>query len=231
MRHHKTLSILASLTLVGCASTYPTRTFDAPTDRVPLDRMFVQSRFIVMPMTKDNLGVLVSNCIPKRSNAISINKAEEHISASNNNLIVFGHAGSSKKFLITRQQGICLSESVSGFPILAGEALIGTANPEGIPPSITDDWYVQITSKLASQGRAKVAFILRNGNANIANYWFTESVPKIEIIYSNNFKRKGEWETETFDLKFATSEMQHFSVTEYSNQRKKTNPISHRANY
>jgi hypothetical protein len=210
----------------GCA-TPPPKYFPPPSDYVPLDQIQIASRFDTVEVTPDTLGTEVVKCVPQMNpDSQGIKKVLQGFPSANIN--AFGHASSSRIFILHRTTGTCMQRSAAKFPIFAAEAFVGTVSPSGVPPDVVDGWYKQIAMQIARKGTAKVAFVFNNGNAFVANYW-VEATADFSLYYSSAFRKAGTWETENFDARFSDSTLSSISETKTSGKAEKTYPFSHRS--
>jgi len=186
--------------------------FAPPSDYVPLDRIKIKSRFDTVSLTKENLAAEQKKCIPYiESNTESMNAAVREF-PRDNTIVAVGHKNSSKRFVYRGSTGLCLEFSANRYPIFAAETLVGTANPKGIPPNVTDDWYMKIAAKIAIDGRAKVTYVTDKGTAFIVSYW-SEQAGGVALHYRTEFKKAGEWEDTEVDYRFSHPALNALSET------------------
>lgn len=193
--------------------------FAPPADYVPLDQIRIKPRFDTVLLTKENLAAEHEKCIPFiRANSESMDAAVKAFPRSNTTSAV-SHASSSKKFIYRGSTGLCIEFSTNRYPIFAAETFIGTANPTGVPPDVTDDWYMKIAMKIAVNGRAKVVYAMDNGNAILASYW-SDKPGDFALQYWSEFKKVGEWENTEVDYKFSHPALRGFSETKRGDAKK-----------
>jgi hypothetical protein len=178
---------------------------------VPLDQIRIKPKFDTVSLTKENLAAEHKKCVPfLETNTDRMNAAVREF-PRNNGIVSVGHVSSSKKFIYRGSTGLCLEYSTNRFPIFAAETFIGTANPTGVPPDVTDDWYMKIAQKIAIKGRAKVAYVMDKGTAFLVSYWSDQSGSVLN--YWTDFKKVGEWENVMVDYKFSNPALRGFSET------------------
>ena len=188
------------------------KTFPPPSDYVPLDQIKIKPKFESIWLTKENLAAEHKKCVPFiQENTESMNTAVREF-PRNNATIAVGHSSSSKQFIYRGSTGLCLEFSANRYPIYAAETFIGTANPTGVPPDVTDDWYMKIALKIATGGRAKVAYVTDKGTAFLVSYW-SDQTGGFALNYWSEFKKAGEWENSEVDYKFTNPALQGFSET------------------
>lgn len=195
------------------------KSFAPPSDYVPLDQIRIKPRFESISLTKENLAAERSKCVPfSQANTESMDAAIRGF-PRNNAIVAFGHASSSKKFIFRGSTGLCLEFSANRYPIYAAEAFIGTANPTGVPPDVTDDWYMKIAMKIATNGRAKVVYVTDKGTAFLVSYW-CDQTGGFALEYWSEFKKAGEWENTEVDYTFSHPALRGFSETKRGDSKK-----------
>lgn len=207
--------------LCGCSAHQQHKQYTPPSDAVPLDQIKIKSKFDSILLTKDNLAIERSKCVPftfVQSDTRRMDDAVRDFPRKNVTIAV-GHESSSKKFIYRGTTGLCLEFSSNGYPIYAAETFIGTANPTGVPPDVTDGWYMKIARKIAIDGRAKVAYVTRKGTAYIVSYW-CEQTGVVALNYWSEFKKVGEWENTEFDYKFSSPALLGISQTLRGNSKR-----------
>lgn len=203
--------LLSVVLICGCA-TQEQRYFPPPSDYVPIDQITIKSRFSPVLLTKENLAAEHKKCVPFiQPNTDRMNAAVRDFPRHDATVTV-GHQSSSKQFIYRGTTGACLEFSANGYPIYAAETFIGTANPTGVPPDITDDWYKKIALKIAINGRVKVAYITNKGTAFLVSYW-SEQTGGSTLHYWADFKKEGEWENIEVDFRFSSPALTGFSET------------------
>lgn len=215
----RTLTILLSVaTIYGCAAPQQ-QYFAPPSDYVPLDQIRIKPRFDTVLLTKENLATEQRKCVPfiKEDND-RMNAAVREF-PRNNATVAVGHVSSSKQFIYRGSTGLCLEFSTNRHPIYAAEMLLGTANPTGVPPNVTDDWYMKIAMKIAINGWAKVAYVTDKGTAYLASYW-SDQTDGFALNYWSEFKKVGEWESTEVDYKFSNPALRGFSETKRGDAKK-----------
>lgn len=219
--------LLSVILIYGCTAPQQKKYFAPPSDYVPLNQIRIKPRFDTVLLTKENLAAEYKKCIPFiPTNTESMDAAVREF-PRNNATITVGHASSSKQFIYRGSTGICIQFSANRYPIYAVETFIGTANPAGIPPDVTDDWYMKIALKIATNGRTKVAYISDKGTAFLVSYWSDQSGSSA-LNYSTEFKKVGEWENIGVDYKFSNPAFHGFSETKRGDAgiRKKNFPLA-----
>lgn len=219
-------ALMGSL-LAGCASTGTNAL-----DEVPLDQIRTQPMFEKWAFTRDTFTDTVRKCHPTASfsAAAMVDYLRDFPDYTQAAAIIYPN--STKRFVYLGNTGVCIPFSVNGYPIMAGEALARTANPVGVPPDITDDWYAQITRQLAITGRVKVAYASSaNEAATLVSYWNDGYFRHLAINYSDEFKKKNEWDASKVDFVFTHPSMRGMSViirgaTRSSGEKSKTYPLS-----
>lgn len=203
---------LCAAFMYGCASYEQKPQLAAPSDYVPIDQIRIKQRFDTVLLTKENLAAEQMKCVPFIQPNTERIKAQVREFPRNNETVVVGHASSSKQFIYRGSKGLCLEYSANRYPIYAAETLIGTANPTGVPPDVTDDWYAKIARKIAIRGRAKVVYVTDKGTAFLASYW-SDQVAGFALHYWSEFKKVGEWENTEVDYTFSNPALSGFSET------------------
>lgn len=206
------LALPFSILLVcGCASPQYNNK-PPPGNYAALDQIRIKQKFDTVLLTKENLISEQRKCVPLlKANADSLQDELSKFPRDNATVAV-GHLSSSKKFVYRGTSGLCLDFSANRHPIYAAEAFVGTANPTGVPPDVTNDWHMKIAMQIALNGKAKVAYIYGNGNAYLVTYW-SEKTDGTALNYSWEFKKIGEWENAQIDHKFSDPSMRGFSGT------------------
>jgi hypothetical protein len=202
--------LLSVALIYGCAAPQQQKYFAPPSDYVPLDQLKIKPRFDTVLLTKENLAAEHKKCVPFiQANSESMDVAVREF-PRNNATIAVGHASSSKHFIYRGSTGLCLEFSANRYPIFAAETFIGTANPTGVPPDVTDDWYMKIAKKIAINGRAKVAYVTDKGTAFLVSYW-SDQTGGFALNYWSEFKKTGEWENAEVDYKFSNPALRGYS--------------------
>lgn len=224
----KNLLMLLSVAIIfGCATPQQTKYLAPPSDYVPIDQVRIKPRFDTIFLNKQNLATEHRKCVPFiMENTESMNAAVREFPQSNATIVV-GHASSSKQFIYRGSTGLCLEFSTNRYPIFAAETFIGTANPTGVPPDVTDDWYMKIAMKIAINGRAKVAYVTDKGTAFLVSYW-CDQTGKSALSYWSEFKKVGEWENTEVDYKFSHPALRGLSLTKHAKDKrmKKVFPLA-----
>jgi len=211
--------LLSAVLIHGCAVPQQQKYFAPPSDYVPVDQIIIKPKFDTVLLTKENLAAQYRKCVPfVQANTESMNTAVREF-PRNNVTIAAGHASSSKQFIYRGSTGLCLEFSANRYPIYAAETLIGTANPTGVPPDVTEDWYMKIALKLAINGRTKVAYVTDKGTAFLVSYW-TDQTGGFALNYWSEFKKVGEWENIEIDYKFSNPALRGFSETKRGDDKK-----------
>jgi len=192
---------------------------------VALDQIQIVNRFQVVEVNAANLGVEAYHCIPQLSaGSKNVNDMASKLPLPLGRVTALSHLSSANSFVISGSKAICIQQSAAHYPIFAVEAFSETVNPTGVPPTITDDWYVQIARRLAEAGRVTVAYSFRNGNADIASYW-VEGSNKNVIYYANEFRKAGSWETGAYDFRFSHASLTGVTSTKRGTQMAKVDLI------
>jgi hypothetical protein len=209
----RALAILLGVAFIyGCAVPQQPKYFAPPSDYVPLDQIKIKPRFDTVLLTKENLAAEHKKCISfLQLDTKSMETAVREF-PRNNATIAVGHASSSKRFIYRGTTGLCLEFSQNRYPIYAAEALMGTVNPTGVPPDVTDDWYMKIAQKIAVNGRSKVAYVTDKGTAFLVSYW-SDQGGSFALNYWSEFKKVGEWENTEVDYKFSNPALSGLSET------------------
>jgi hypothetical protein len=227
MKSQLLTALFAVAFLVGC-QTAPQRSFAPAQDYVPTTQIRIEPKFPTVALTKENLDSEARRCVVTLpSPATSVENVKSRLPIPNNETIALGHASSASNFIITRNLGFCVHFSEQKFAIVAAEALSGTVNANGVPPDVLASWHQQIAKQLATNGLANVVYVMNNGNAFAAKYWFSDQPPKYGISYSNEFKRAGTWENDRFDLRFKDNNMQGVGTTQRNGKMQKTDLLNH----
>jgi hypothetical protein len=189
----------------------------------------IEPKFAVTNLTKENLASEAQRCVPTlQQTTTSMENLRNRWPIPSNQSIALRHVSSASVYVITQNQGFCIRTSERRFAILAAEALFSTVNPQGIAPDVLTDWYQQIAKQLATTGLVKVAYVMNNGNAYVVRYWLSEQAPKYALNYSDEFKRTGAWESDSYDLRFNHKDMRGVVVTQYGDTKTKQIPVAHR---
>lgn len=216
----KVFAILLSAALIyGCAAPQQQKYFTPPSDYVPLDQIRIKPRFDSLLLTKENLASESKKCVPFIQTNTEKMDTDVREFPRNNSTIAVGHASSSKQFIYRGSTGLCLEYSANRYPIYAVETFIGTANPTGVPPDVTDDWYMKIALKIAINGRAKVAYTSGKGTAFLVSYW-SDQTGGFALNYWSEFKKAGEWENTEVDYKFSNPALHGLSETKRGDSKK-----------
>ncbi len=181
-------------------------------DYVPLDQIRIKQKFDTVVLTKENLAREKQKCLPfLQDNTDNMRYAVSDI-PRNNAIVTVANPNSSKRFIYSGTTGLCLEFSANKFPVYAAETFIRTANPTGVPPDITNDWYMKIAMQIALKSQAKVAYITDKGAAYLVSYW-SEQTGGLTLHYSWEFKKIGEWENTQVDYRFFDPRLRGLSVT------------------
>jgi hypothetical protein len=176
-------------------------------DAVPLNTIKIQSHFDFVDVTPANFREVLLMCIPKLA-ANSKSLELPRVNAANTTYAI---SNSSRMFLLKNTSGLCVSRSSTNFPIFAGDAFMGTANPVGVPDDVADRWSKQLATLLAEKGVAGVAYTFSNGDASIVQYWVNPSAP-LELNYTSQQKKAGEWESQELDARFSDAALTSLSL-------------------
>ena len=181
-------------------------------DYVPLDQIRIKQKFDTVLLTKENLAREKQKCLPFFQNNTDNMRYDVSDIPRNNAIVTVANPSSSKRFIYSGTTGLCLEFSANKFPIYAVETFIRTANPTGVPPDITNDWYMKIAMQIALKSKAKVAYITDKGAAYLVSYW-SEQTGGFTLHYSWEFKKIGEWENTQVDYRFFDPRLRGLSVT------------------
>jgi hypothetical protein len=185
-----------------------------------------QNHYIAVAVTKVNLEFELKKCVPEIVMNDNLRNDIQNFPFPANTIKTFGHVKSCKKFVLHETTGVCLQKSSKNFAVFAADEFIDTVSPKGLSPDVVEEWYKKIAIVIATKGRAKIAYVFSNGNATIADYW-VESNPDYVLFYSSVFKKAGEWETDTLDLKFSNPSMTSVTETKRSGISQKKFPLAH----
>lgn len=225
--------LFISVILIG-GCTYPKRDGYRPTpgnnryyppatDYVPLDKIQVKQSFKVVSLNKNNLANELVKCVSTLDpNSESIKQYENDFPLKNAT-VTTSHISTSRVFIFHDTSGLCLEYSANKYPIFAAETFFETANPTGVPPEITTEWYKQIAKLIAIKGKAKIIYATGKGTAFIVSYWSDQGAGNL-LNYSSEFKKVGEWENLQADFKYTHQAMQGFSNTKRGEKFAKSFP-------
>lgn len=214
----RSLTILLGVALInGCASPQH-QSFAPPRDYVTLDQIRIKPKFDTVFLTKENLATEQQKCVPFLLPDSDATRDAVRKFPRNNVTVAVGHRSSAKQFIYSGTTGLCLEYSANRHPIYAAETFIGTANPTGVPPDITDDWYMKIATQIAFTGRAKVAYVTDKGTAWLVSYW-SDQTGGFSLYYSSEFKKAGEWENAAVDYSFSNPSLRGFVETSRGNAK------------
>ena len=219
-------SILSYCAVVLTVFTGTAKAFSSPNDYTPISKIKIESHFTSIEVTRQNLPSEITKCIPQLNTRSKNIKDLQDKFPEKHTIVGLGHENSSKTFLLRQTTGICIQKSSNKFPIFASEAIIGTVNPEGVPPDVVDDWYKQIARLIATKGVAKIAYVFGNGNIFAATYW-VEPTSEFTLFYDDVFKKAGTWEKEKFDAKFSHPSISSVTETKIDGLKEKRFPLAH----
>jgi hypothetical protein len=228
--------LLVSLAFIGaCASpnrygSLPSsnnnKYFPPPADYVPLDQIKIKQNFNIVSLTKENLASELVKCVSFLDpNSENVRRNVNDFPLKNATVTV-SHKSSSKVFMYRDTTGLCLEYSSNKYPIYAVETFFETANPTGVSPDITNEWYRKIAMQIAIKGQAKIIYATSKGTAFIVSYWSDQTGGNL-LNYSSVFKKAGEWESMQTDFKFTQAEIQGFSETKRGDRSVKSFPLAH----
>ncbi|MFN3738844.1 hypothetical protein [Hydrogenophaga sp.] len=211
--------------LTGCANP-PRKIFPPPTDYVKRDDIRIEDQFVLVKLDAKNLGEEAVKCVSSaEAGSALLQKLATSLPLPPGRMTTFFHAGSASTFMVYRDSATCIRQSEDRYPILAAEAFRDTVTPKGPQPDVTVDWNRKIARKLALSGMVRVAYVMTNGNAFLANYWVEEELPRTTLRYSKAFRKAGEWENEAVDFRFSHPNIQSVEVVTRSEQHKRWNLI------
>ena len=218
-------TLLGAVFLCSCTTGYQRAYFPPPSDYVALDQLQIKSKFEQVSLNKENLPSEVAKCVPTFPlSGLVMEKMIREFPGKGTTAIA--HVSSSKRFIYRGQVGLCLEFSENVYPIYAAETFLATANPSGVPPDVTDEWYKKIATEIAIKGQAKVLYVFtEKGNAYLVSYWCEQS-GGTTLYYSAEFKKAGEWENIKVDNRFAYPTMKGFTKTDRGGGEKKSFPLA-----
>jgi hypothetical protein len=219
------VSLLGVALLYGCAEEYHPKYFPPPTDYVPLDQIQIRQQFPTVSLSKENLVYEARRCVSTLP--LTESAARDTLRKfPSKGITIVGHSSSSRHFVYRGQTGLCMEFSANKYPIFAAETFYRTANPVGVPPDVSNDWYKQIARQIAIKGQAKVIYVMvGKGNAYLVSYWNNEA-SGTSLYYSSEFKNAGEWENIKVDEIFSYPTLRGFSKTKRSGGEKKDFPLA-----
>jgi len=222
------LACLAGLVCSSCVSTDAGQGTVTNAQFVPGDRIQIQSRCDIREVNAANLGSEAHRCVPQLSaTSKAVVEQAAKLPLPRGTVVSLSHIDAANFLVIAGSNSICLRQSTARYPIFAGEVFLGTVNPMGVPPDITDRWYAELAKRIAETGRTTAAYVFPNGNAYIASYWIDPPL-KTRLYYSSEFKKAGTWESGTYDFRFANQNLTSVSTTTRNGSKTKSNPIEGR---
>lgn len=193
--------------------------------------MQLTGKFETVPLTRENFGATAKSCMPswtERGTATVLGNWKLPLPRGTN--VIHGHERDASYLLVTGNIGVCIALSEGKYPILAGEAFYKTVNPFGVPPDVSEGWYLQLAAAVARTGTASAIYKFSNGNAQISKYWVDPNVSApSSLSYWTEFKRAGEWSATPSDIVLAHPALSSVSSTKYGSQFVKPF-LSHRFN-
>jgi len=208
----KPLFVVASLVLSSLISLSECR---AEENAISIPKSFTK-----LKLSKGNIASEIANCLPGMNQEF-VTKSDTVKDFPQPHAVIRIESANDGYFHILNTSGYCVQKSANGHPILPTEAFYKTVNPLGkLSSTLTEQWYEEIARLIAQKGHARVAFVFSNGNATIADYKIEKENPDI-LVYSENFKKSGEWESGNFDAKFSNKGLEQISVTKYNDKSEK----------
>lgn len=183
------------------------------------------SHYAVVAVTRENMESELKKCIPELVVNPGIRNDIQNFPFPASTIKTFGHVNSAKKFVLHEAAGVCMQKSPQNFTVFAADEFIDTINPKGLSPDVVEGLYKKIAVLIATKGMAKIAYVFTNGNASIATYW-VENSQDYALFYSHAFKKAGEWEGDTFDIKYSNPAMTSVSETKRAGLEKKQFPLA-----
>jgi len=233
-------ALVAGTTLMSCAQVKPDDVqavkADSATGYVPLADIVIADEFDLKTLTTSNVGEYSADCMDQprddgRMAKVNSRYADYLKKVKQNpgktTVTSEGHVDSGKAFVYYRDSGTCIAKSENLFPVFPIGAFTKTVNPNGLSAKTEKDWYRAIALTIAETGNAKVAYRFNNGNAMVAQYW-TDSI--MELRYSNEFRKKGQWENEALHLTFSDPALTGIDSTKYNKKKKKFPVFRHLLN-
>lgn len=159
--------------------------------RIPLAKIQIESRYVRTVLTTENLKDTLRQCSSRLAQFAALSQAAA-VSAT------YDAGTTSNIFVVKKNEGVCIKRSATGFPIFATETFKDTINPVGVPENILEGLYSRMAMRLASRGATRIAYVLPNGDAHIANYFVAGTNP-FSLLYSQVQLAAGAWETKEVD--------------------------------
>lgn len=215
--------------LTSCAA--PQRPIVEKTGFVPYAQMQLSGQFETVTLTRENFGATAKRCMPswtERSTTAVLGNWK--LPLPRGTTVIHGHERDAGYLVVTGSTAVCIAQSEGKHPILAGEAFYKTINPSGVPPDVSEGWYLQIAAAIARTGTASVIYKFSNGNAQLSKYWIepASSSPS-SLSYWTEFKRAGEWSAAPSDIVLSHPALASVSSIKYGSQFSKPF-LSHRFN-
>jgi hypothetical protein len=176
----------------GLAAAAPVAPPSLPS-RVPLDKIRISDYFDREPLSADTVGLALRRCIaqmpanlPALHDGSLFNTAAQTIS--------FFAPPQSNYFLVKPGEfSTCVQSSAAGYPILAGAAIRGVMQIQGVPESVARRWYRRLALNLALHGDTTVAFTRPDGSATIARLVLMTGSP-LALRHVHYERAAGSWE-------------------------------------
>lgn len=191
----------------------------ARSGRVPLDQLRIGQRFDTLQVTRENFPAAVRACLAGFGDAAVERVVRDWNFPRRNATTRFTHETSAGSFVIHEDTGFCIQESEAGFPVLAGEALLATVNPAGVPEAVRDEWLASIAKLVATKGYAEVVFQFSNGNGFTTVFRPTPDGTRIQ--YRTSFRKAGEYDPSKYDAVFTHPSMNSVTSNSYNNRTEK----------
>lgn len=180
-----------------------------PSDYVPLSQVQIENNFAWAPLSEENHDALVLQCVPTLP-AAQLLEGRQYLFETGNLRAWYVHPGSAGSFWVKGTQGVCVRQSDKWHPIFPAEMFEKTISPYGVPEEQVFDWYRQIAKAIAFNGRARVAYVLQNGQVVDALYWSDPTnLAHAELYYSAEVKEAGQWRREDYTFLFSYPDMMH----------------------
>jgi hypothetical protein len=186
----------------------------------------IESKFDAVELTKETYGTEIKKCIP------AIDADSSFIRDIIKDFPVNGfrkirNSEMPSVFVAHQRTAFCLKLTPGKHPIYATEAFIGTVSPGGPPEKVVEGWYRQIATLIAQKGSARIAYAFANGNAFIANYSVEADSPE-KLLYSAEFRKAGDWESEKLDTRFTHASLSTVTVSKWNDKEVKPFLLLHR---
>jgi hypothetical protein len=187
----------------------------------------IKSKFDAVELTKETFGTEVNKCIPAIAADSPFLRDSVNKDFPVNDFRTISNSAVASVFVVYQRTAFCLKLSAGKHPIYATEAFIKTVSPGGPPEKVVEGWYRQIATLIAQKGSARIAYVFANGNAFIANYSAETDSPR-RLLYSSEFRKAGDWESEKLDNRFTHASLSEVTVTKWNDKEVKPFLLLHR---